>query len=153
MTRYAKSHTHTSILLAGRRSCSQVVDLVARGHQISSSLLRARLEMRPQSFLNMLFCLQWSLDKGWRIVHPKNNDHWTQDEIVHPYARRFWATYPGHDYEEGVCHKNSSHNCVRGMSNPITPYHKNSSSNWEIEEEVEERKAKACALQDLFFAP
>jgi hypothetical protein len=39
------------------------------------------------------------------------------------------------------------------MSNPITPYHKNSSSNWEIEEGEEERKAKACALQDLFFAP
>jgi hypothetical protein len=32
------------------------------------------------------------------------------------------------------------------MSNPITPYHKNSSSNWEIEEEEEERKAKACTL-------
>jgi hypothetical protein len=42
---------------------------------------------------------------------------------------------------------------VRGMSNPITTYHNNSSSNWEIEEEEEERKAKACALQDLFFAP
>jgi hypothetical protein len=26
------THTHTSILLAGRRSCSQVVDLAARGH-------------------------------------------------------------------------------------------------------------------------
>jgi hypothetical protein len=52
----------------------------------------------------------------------------------------------------GICHKDSSSSCVRGMSNPITPYHKNSSSNWEIEEE-EERKAEACALQDLFFAP
>jgi hypothetical protein len=29
------------------------------------------------------------------------------------------------------------------MSNPITPYHKNSSSNWEIEEEEEERKEKS----------
>jgi hypothetical protein len=36
---------------------------------------------------------------------------------------------------------------------PNHPYHKNSSSNWEIEEEEEKRKAKACALQDLFFAP
>jgi hypothetical protein len=35
MTRYAKSLTHTSILLAGHRSCSQVVDLAARGHWIS----------------------------------------------------------------------------------------------------------------------
>jgi hypothetical protein len=25
---------------------------------------------------------------------PENNDHWTQDEIVYPDARRFWATYP-----------------------------------------------------------
>jgi hypothetical protein len=87
------------------------------------------------------------------IVHPENNDNWTQDEIVHPDARSFSATYPRHGYEEGVCHKNSSRSCVRGMSNPIAPYHKNSSSNWEIEEEEEERKAKACALQDLFFAP
>jgi hypothetical protein len=39
------------------------------------------------------------------------------------------------------------------MSNQITPYHKNSSNNWEIEEEEEETKANACAIQDLFFAP
>jgi hypothetical protein len=82
----------------------------------------------------------------------KNNDHWTKDEIVHPDARRFWATFLGHNCEQGVCHKDSSGSCVRGMSNPH-PYHKNSSSNWEMEEEEEERKAKACALQDLFFAP
>jgi hypothetical protein len=31
-----QNHTHTSILLAGRRSCSQVVDLAAHGHWISS---------------------------------------------------------------------------------------------------------------------
>jgi hypothetical protein len=31
MTRYAKSHTHT------HRSCSQVVDLAARGHRTSST--------------------------------------------------------------------------------------------------------------------
>jgi hypothetical protein len=74
------------------RSCSQVVDLATRGHWISSI-----------------------------FVDGLNNDHWTQDEIVHPDARRFWATYPWHGYEEGVCHKNSSRSCVRGMSNPITP--------------------------------
>jgi hypothetical protein len=73
--------------------------------------------------------------------------------LVHPDARRFWATFPGHDCEQGVCHKDSSGSCVRGLSNPITPYHKNSSSNLEIKKEEEERKAKACALQDLFFAP
>jgi hypothetical protein len=49
--------------------------------------------------------------------------------LVHPDARRFWATFPGHGCEQGVCHKDSSGSCVRGMSNPITPYHKNSSSN------------------------
>jgi hypothetical protein len=37
------------------------------------------------------------------------------------------------------------------MSNPIT-HIKSSSSNWENEEE-EETKSKACALQDLFFVP
>jgi hypothetical protein len=31
-----KNHTHTSIFLAGHRSCSQVVDLAARGQWISS---------------------------------------------------------------------------------------------------------------------
>jgi hypothetical protein len=31
-----QNHTHTSILLTGRRSCSQVIDLAARGHWISS---------------------------------------------------------------------------------------------------------------------
>jgi hypothetical protein len=50
-------------------------------------------------------------------------------QLVHPDARRFWASFPGHGYEQGVCHKDSSGSCVRGMSNPITPYHKNSSSN------------------------
>jgi hypothetical protein len=41
--------------------------------------------------------------------------------LVHPDARRFWATFPGHSCEQGVCHKNSSRSCVRGMSNPINP--------------------------------
>jgi hypothetical protein len=41
--------------------------------------------------------------------------------LVHPDARRFWATFPGHSCEQGVCHKDSSGSCVRGMSNPITP--------------------------------
>jgi hypothetical protein len=49
--------------------------------------------------------------------------------LVHPDARSFWATFPGHGYEQGVCHKDSFGSCVRGMSNPITPYHKNSSSD------------------------
>jgi hypothetical protein len=40
--------------------------------------------------------------------------------LVHPDARRFWATFPGHNCEQGVCHKNSSSSYVRGMSNPIT---------------------------------
>jgi hypothetical protein len=44
-----------------------------------------------------------------------------QDENFHADARRFWATFPGHGYTKGVCHKNSSGSCVRGMSNPITP--------------------------------
>jgi hypothetical protein len=40
--------------------------------------------------------------------------------LVLPDARRFWATFPGHGCEQGVCHKDSSSSCVRGMSNPIT---------------------------------
>jgi hypothetical protein len=49
--------------------------------------------------------------------------------LVHPDARRFWATFPGHGYVEGVRHKDYSDSRVQGMSNPITLYHKNSSSN------------------------
>jgi hypothetical protein len=63
---------------------------------------------------------QWTRDEFRRIVHPENNDHWTHDEIVHPDARRFCATFPGHSCEQVVCHKDSSGSCVRGMSNPIT---------------------------------
>jgi hypothetical protein len=36
---------------------------------------------------------------------------------------------PRQGYVEGVRHKDSSGSRVRGMSNPITSYHKNSSSN------------------------
>jgi hypothetical protein len=41
-------------------------------------------------------------------------------QLVLPDARRFWATFPGHGCEQGLCHKDSSSSCVRGMSNPIT---------------------------------
>jgi hypothetical protein len=40
--------------------------------------------------------------------------------LVLPDARRFWATFPGHSYEQGVCHKDFSSRCVRWMSNLIT---------------------------------
>jgi hypothetical protein len=40
--------------------------------------------------------------------------------LVHPHTRRFWATFPGHGCDKDVCHRDSSSNCVRGMSNPIT---------------------------------
>jgi hypothetical protein len=125
--------THTLILLADHRSCC------------TCSLNKLHLcwwlrELIPglqwdhKAFWTCTFGLQehsasggrkhrkkWSLDTAWRIVHPENNDHWTQDEIVHPNAMRFWATFPGHGCEQGVCHKDSSRSCVRGMSNPITP--------------------------------
>jgi hypothetical protein len=158
-------HTH--------RSCSQVVDLAARGHWTSSISLDGSenwfLACNKTTKLPSLTCtfgLQEHSASGGR-KHRKNNDHWTKDEglfilktmiighrmklfILMPRGSGY---LPRHGYEQGVCHKNSSRSCVRGMRNPITPYHKNSSSNWEIEKEEEERKAKACALQDLFFAP
>jgi hypothetical protein len=62
----------------------------------------------------------WTQDEFRRIVDPENNDHWTEDETVHPDARWLLATFPGHSYEQGVYHKDSSGTCVRGMSNPIT---------------------------------
>jgi hypothetical protein len=41
-------------------------------------------------------------------------------QLVLSDVRRFWATFPGHSCEQGVCHKDSSSSCVRGMSNPMT---------------------------------
>jgi hypothetical protein len=43
--------------------------------------------------------------------------------LVHPDARRLWATFTGNGCEKGVRHKDSSGSYVRWMSNPITPYH------------------------------
>jgi hypothetical protein len=40
--------------------------------------------------------------------------------LVLPDARRFWATFSGYSSKEGVCNKDSSSSCVRGMINPIT---------------------------------
>jgi hypothetical protein len=128
MTRYAKSHTQIdlarrSILLTGRRSCCTW----------SSNKLHFCWRLR-----DLIPGLQWDHNASWTytfgLQEPsasggrkhggrKNNDHWTHDEfrrIVHPDARRFWATFPGHSCEQGVCHKDSSSSCVRGMSNPIT---------------------------------
>jgi hypothetical protein len=79
MTRYAKSHTHWS--------CSQVVDLTARGHWTSSIFVDG-LERRFLAFnestklpsLTCTFALQEHSASG-RRKHRKNNDHWTQDEV------------------------------------------------------------------------
>jgi hypothetical protein len=71
------------------------------------------------------------LEEKWKAKRSPSVEKLQQAfrQLVHPDARRFWATFPGHGCEQGVCHKDSSGSCVRGMSNPITPYHKNSSSN------------------------
>jgi hypothetical protein len=80
------THTHTSILLAGRRSCSQVVDHAARGHWIRSisvdGLENWFLTCNETTKLPSLTCnfgLQEHSASGMR-KHRKINDHWTQDE-------------------------------------------------------------------------
>jgi hypothetical protein len=62
-------------------------------------------------------------EKGTAKVSPSVMEKLQQAfrRFVHPDARRFWATFPRHGSEQGVCHKDSSGSCVRGMSNPITP--------------------------------
>jgi hypothetical protein len=72
--------------------------------------------------------------------------------LVLPDARRFWATFPGHGCEQGVCHKDSSSSCVRGMSNPITHITRILLAT-KRSRRRKKREAKACALQDLFFVP
>jgi hypothetical protein len=81
-----QNHTHTSILLTGCRSCSQVVDLAARGHWISSKSVDglenwflACNETTKLTSLTCTFGLQEHSASG-RRKHRKNNDHWTQDE-------------------------------------------------------------------------
>jgi hypothetical protein len=120
--------THTSILLAGR-SCSQVVDLAARGHRTSSIFVDG---LENWFVACNETTKQWSLDTQ-RILSdfatlifvcksPSVTEKLQQAfrRLVHPDAKRFWATFPGHSCEQEVCHKNSSGSCVRGMSNPIT---------------------------------
>jgi hypothetical protein len=60
---------------------------------------------------------------SWRRRGKQKEDKCEQAfcRLVHPNGRRFWATFPGHNCEQGVYHKNSSRSCVRGMSNPIIP--------------------------------
>jgi hypothetical protein len=74
------THTHT------HRSCSQVVDLVARGHWISSisvdgseNWFLACNETTKLPSLTCTFGLQEHSASG-RRKHRKNNDHWTHDE-------------------------------------------------------------------------
>jgi hypothetical protein len=178
MMRYAKSHTHidlarrSSILLVGRRSCSQVVDLDAHGHWINSisvdgleNWFLACNETTKISEPGLLVCKsilwvegesigkimiighrmkdcsswkQWSLDTGW------NCSSWCQEVLGYLPRTRLRARGMSQGFFWQLCSRDEQ---------PNHPYHKNSSSNWEIEEEEEEIKAKACALQDLFFAP
>jgi hypothetical protein len=81
-----QNHTHTLILLAGRWSCSQVVNLAARGHWISSisvdgleNWFLACNETTKLPSLTCTFGLQEHSASG-RRKHRKNNDHWTLDE-------------------------------------------------------------------------
>jgi hypothetical protein len=117
------NHTHT------HRSFLQVVDLAAHGHWTSSIFVDGLENW-------FLACnettKQWSLDTGWIpsdfatliliCKSPSVTEKLQQafHRLVHPDAKRLWATLPRHSYEQGVCHKNSSDSCVRGMSNPIT---------------------------------
>jgi hypothetical protein len=107
MTRYAKSHTHrlqSSLIHQNKvtmrpylhdeickithtlRSCSQVVNLAARGHWTSSNSLdglenwslACNKTTKPPR-LTCTFGLQEHSASGGR-KHRKNNDHWTKDE-------------------------------------------------------------------------
>jgi hypothetical protein len=53
-------------------------------------------------------------EKGKAIGSPSVTEKLQQAfrRLVHPDARRFWATFPRHGYEQGVCHKDSSDSYV-----------------------------------------
>jgi hypothetical protein len=142
MMRYAKSHTHInlarrSILLTGRRSCCTwslnklhfcwwLRDLIPGlpwDHKASWTCTFGWQEPSAsggRKHGSRKNYNRWAKDEFRQIVYLENNDHWTHDEIVHPDARRFSATFPWQSCEQGVCHKDSSCSCLRGMSNPIT---------------------------------
>jgi hypothetical protein len=116
MTRYAKSHTQIdlarrSILLAGCRSCCTWSSNKLHFYWRLRDLI---LDMTKESFCLatlILVCKSPSVTKKLQQAFRRP---------FHPDARRFWATFPGHSCEQGVCHKDSSSSCVRGMSNPVT---------------------------------
>jgi hypothetical protein len=81
---------------------------------------------------------QWSLHTGW------NCSSWCHEVLGYLPQTRLRARGMSQGFFWQQCSRDEQ---------PNHPYHKNSSSNWEIEEKEEVRKAKACALQDLFFAP
>jgi hypothetical protein len=104
--------------------------------------------MRPQIFLNLHF---WFA----RAFH-----EWREKAMIIAHRMKLFILMP---WGSGLPSPDTTaskgyvtiffwQQCSRDEQ-PYHPYHKNSSTNWEIKEEEEERKAKACALQDLFFAP
>jgi hypothetical protein len=108
--------------------------LISKNNEICSFFLILQVNTRERykeggniSFKKSLLLEEYGKAKGSPSVMEKMQQAFRR--LVHPDARRFWATLPGHGCEQGVCHKDSSGSCVRGMSNPITPYQKNSSSN------------------------
>jgi hypothetical protein len=81
---------------------------------------------------------EWSLDTSW------NCSSKCQEVLGYLPRTRLRARGMSQGFFSQLCSRDEQ---------PNHPYHKNSSSNWEIKEEEEERRAKACTLQDLFFAP
>jgi hypothetical protein len=97
-----QNHTHTLILLACRRSCSQVVDLAAHGNWISSiyvygseNWFLACNETTKLPSLTCTFGLQEHSASG-RRKHRKNNDQWTQDEGL--FILKQWSLDTGWNY-------------------------------------------------------
>jgi hypothetical protein len=124
MMRYAKSHTQ--IDLDRRSLISLAFGLFFMTRYAPDPgffhILQVNTRERYRDGGNISLKKSLLLEKGKAKRSPRvtENLHHAFHRLVLPDARRFWATFFGHGCEQGVCHKDSSSSCVRGMSNPIT---------------------------------
>jgi hypothetical protein len=121
-----QNHTHRSILLAGRRSCSpsacsswrDMLKILASSSSYKWTQEKDTKRVETYPLKKSLLLEEKGKAKGSPSVTEKLQQAFRR--LVLPDARRFWATFPWHNCDQEVYHKDFSSSCVRGMSNPIT---------------------------------
>jgi hypothetical protein len=134
MTRYAKSHTHKSILLADR-SCSHV-DLAHRSILLAFGLFFMTRYALDSSFFMLTSEHKWKIQRGWKHIPSKNlppgrrkakGSPSVMEKLQHnvygflsacsSWCQEVLGYLPT---TQLIYHKDFSSSYARGMSNPIT---------------------------------